>query len=230
MSRLRQRAERGLLIQRVGGTAVCAAAGAAGLACLAWAEGLPPAGPAAAGAVLAGLMAALRYPWSAPPAGELDPEADADGLLRAALTVPAGHPFADRLAAQAAGRRLRFRRLEDGRPLLVWAAACLLLAVWMQAEPAFRPGETHVATASAGAAPGTAAAVGRTGPAEPESADHDPAAEPERPPAAATEAAEWWTVPLATAPSAAAVIAGRGHGSARGVVDRYLRLRDEEGS
>ncbi len=226
MSPLRQRARRGLLIQRLAGAAFCALAGGAGLGCLAWAEGLAPALPAAAGALVAFTAASLRFPCLAPAAAELDPVADRDGLLRAALSVDAAHPYRPRLEAEASARPLRFRPLEDGRPLALFAAACLVAAVWMRAEPAFRPGQAPEPTA------GPAAGKLGAAPADPSApVGAAPLAEPAAPPPSAGEgaAAEWWVAPAAPARSPEAVVAGRG-GSARGVVDRYLRLRNEEGS
>ncbi len=226
MSGLRARARRRLLVQRAGGAAACAALGAGSLALLAVAEGIEPLAPALLGGGLAGAWALLLRPWNADPAAEVAVESDPDGVLRAALAVAPGHPFASRLESAAAGRRLRFRPLEDLRPLALGLAACALLAVWRGAEPAFVPGVAGAPEDTpAGTAPGAAATPDATVPAD-RAAEESPA---EAGPGEGA-AAQWWAAPAPPAPAGTRTTAGRAAGDPRGAVDRYLRLRNEEGS
>ncbi len=226
MSDLRALAQRRLLAQRAAGAAACAALGGGSLVLLAAAEGLDPVAPGLLGAGLAGAWALLLRPWNADPAAEVAVESDPDGVLRAALAVAPDHPFAARLGAAAAGRRLRFRSLEDLRPLDLGLAACAMLALWRGAEPAFVPGVAGAPEeAQSGAAPG-AAAPSAAAAAEDLAAEESPA---EAGPGEGA-AAQWWAAPTPPAAAGARTTAGRAAGDPRGAVDRYLRLRNEEGS
>lgn len=235
-------ARRRWLVTRAAGVLAAAALGAAVMAGLAWTDGRGAVTAAAVGAVAAAATAARLCPWKREPALEVDPDSDPDGLVRAALVIPSGHPAAPFLSAEAAGRRWRFQRTGILGPLAVLAAASLLLALWTRSAPiaaqlaAEAPGSR--AGAGAGAAPGAADAPA-SGERVPPSTDQPRSRQQAAAPVAnelapATEGARgepdgpgaWSRVQIVAAPGAR-FRTGRDFGPVQAAVERYLRLRAE---
>jgi len=133
-----RRAHSQLRLHRAGSWLVFAGLGGMALGALAWADQRPWISPALFGVFCAGLFGVLRYPLNSP-AEAIDPGNDEDGLQRAALAVGVGHPLSEELNSRAIQRPLRFRPLEELRPLGLVSLACVALALWVSNAPPVIP-------------------------------------------------------------------------------------------
>ena len=133
-----QRAHWQLRFHRAGAWLVFAGLGGIALGALAWADQRPWIAPTLCGVFCAGLFGVLRYPIGSP-AEAIDPGNDEDGLQRAALAVGIGHPLSNELNSRAIQRPLRFRPLEELRPLGLVSLACVALALWVSNAPPVVP-------------------------------------------------------------------------------------------
>ncbi|MFK5956462.1 MAG: hypothetical protein QM477_08475 [Planctomycetota bacterium] len=132
---LQQRVRRRIWLLRSGQSLLAALAGGVSFGLLAAAEGRPPLPLALCGALLLGCLTLLvAKPWM-PPTTAIDPQHDADGLLRTALTSDLSAQQQALLESQAEHRPLRLR------PLPGWPAWGVLLALvsasagWVLLEP-----------------------------------------------------------------------------------------------
>ena len=132
---LQQRVHRRVWLLRGGQCLLAALAGGVGFGLLAAAEGRPPIPLAICGAALLGcLVLVVSKPWGSA-SQAIDPEQDADGLLRTALSSKLKQEVAVQLEQEAGHRPLALRRLPD------WPAWGVLLALvsagagWVLLEP-----------------------------------------------------------------------------------------------
>jgi len=133
--RLQQRVHRRVWLLRSGQCLLAAIAGGVGFGLLAAAEGRTPLPLAICGAVLLGcLVLVVSKPWGST-SHAIDPEQDADGLLRTVLSHDLKQDAATQLELEAGHRPLALRRLPD------WPAWGVLLALvsagagWVLLEP-----------------------------------------------------------------------------------------------
>jgi len=102
----------------------------------AWSAGLPWGPPASLGGVLAFLLFLLERPASSSLQESIDPASDPSGVLRAALSVNAGHPYERRLEASALGIKPRFLPVAGLEPLAIASALFVLIGLWINAGAA----------------------------------------------------------------------------------------------
>ena len=153
-----RRARLRLGLVRVAGAASVVALAALALH-LAGAAGSEPAGwhplllvPALA----AGLATLLAAPPTARPSGEVRPDADPDGSMRALLDLPPASPWAELLRSRLGSARPRFRPVGEWAPALVLLAATGVGALAVS-SPDRDPGPpAPPTTTSTGASPGAA--------------------------------------------------------------------------
>lgn len=99
------------------------------------AEGLAPLPLGVLGALLAVTLVLLAAPpWIAPDRA-VDPSADADGLLRTALSPTLDTERAEVLAQRVAARPMKFRGLPEWQAWAVFGLLCAAVSGWTLLEP-----------------------------------------------------------------------------------------------
>ncbi len=216
---LARRTRRSLLTRRIAEAG--AAAGSAGLAVglMARLEGwAAPAAAAAAAALamLAAFWASARSQGGAVAA--LDPDADEDALLRAALASSAGTEWRELLARASAERAPRHRAVGEWVPAALLAAAALFALAWQDSRPTYAPPPSPAgpAIAPGAGAPASQAQFPR---------DEAAAAAP-RDGGSAGAQGEWRALDPAAAEGSILLPPGAA-ARERGAIERYLRHRAE---
>ena len=130
-----RRLRRRFAATRLAGALALGALGAITLGAVAYADGAAWLPAAAVGGVAAGAAGWWLRRESGSIARYIDPESDPDGLARAALAVDESSSLAGALRERASRAEVKFKRLEELRPMSALAIAALAAALWVGTTP-----------------------------------------------------------------------------------------------